>query len=121
MLQDLLDGDEIDLKDSNEIAWFTTKLEQAYYSAVQTGRDATFNRQYLIRKIIAWKLPYLKRSWSQKVYQASCEGREIKEFKEFLDFLNYYEDLARWMIDDGCDDLCKFFMDEDSCESMDED
>ena len=47
--------------------------------------------------------------------------KEIKEFKEFLDFLNYYEDLARWMIDDGCDDLCKFFMDEESCESMDED
>ena len=103
MLHHVLDNEKIDLKDPNAIAKFTAELVYIYYSAVQTKRDATFNSQALIMRIIECKLPYLRKEWALNVYRASCEGKEIIEFKEFLDFLDGQERFVRTLIDCGCD------------------
>ena len=87
MLEDIMSGQPLEARDSVGINKTVSKLEEAYFLAVETGRDADFNRKSLFRNILHARLPSLKSKWASRVAKAQTKGENLEKFEDFLRFL----------------------------------
>ena len=65
-----------------------SKLEEAYFLAVETDRDADFNRPSLFRNVLCALFPHLRSKWASKVAEAQTKGEKLDKFEDFVRFLN---------------------------------
>ena len=92
MLEALLEGPKLDALDAEEINIFVSSLEEIFSLAVETNRNGDFDREPLYKRILAAKLPFLKREWARHV-----EEKQMKrpKFMDFLTFLSLERKIAR--------------------------
>ena len=97
MIEDILSGKPLRARDAVGINSAISKLEEAYFLAVETGRDADFNRKSLFRSIIETLFPHLMTKWASEVAKVQTRGKSIDKFEDFLDFLNIQKRAASEM------------------------
>merc|ERR1712087_645198 len=94
MLEVLLKGKTIENNDAVGMNMAISKLEEAFFLAVETERDADFNRKSLFRTILGNMFPHLKNKWANKVAQAQTKGKPMNKFEDFLTFLTIQKKVA---------------------------
>ena len=97
MIDDILSGKVIESRDAVGINSAVSKLEEAYFLAVETGRDADFNRRSLFKNILNNLFPYLKLKWASEVTKALEKGEACDQFEHFLRFLTRQKRIASEM------------------------
>ena len=97
MIEDILNGKSIEAQDAVGVNTAISKLEEAYFLAVETGRDADFNRKSLFKNILATLFPYLKLKWASEVAKAQAKGKKMDSFENFLSFLTIQKRIASEM------------------------
>ena len=97
MIDDILSGKVIEARDAVGINSAVSKLEEAYFLAVETGRDADFNRRSLFKNILNNLFPYLKIKWASEVTKALEKGEACDKFEHFLRFLTRQKRIASEM------------------------
>ena len=96
MLSGVLKGEAIKKHEYEKAQEFILKVEEVYTMAVETNRQADFNRNSIIKRILQEKLPFLKEKWS---WHATRRQTEDLEFKQFLEFLLLHMRAATKMFD----------------------
>ena len=91
MLADAMSKGMLNKKDAEGINVFISKLEAAYFLAVETDRDGDFHRTSLFKFILTNSLPHLKYNWATYI-----EKKELKRptFEDFLKFLSLHRKIA---------------------------
>ena len=97
MIEDILAGKRLDARDAVGISTAISKLEEAYFLAVETGRDADFNRNSLFKNILSSLFPYLTIKWAAEVAKAQNKGKRLDTFEDFLCFLQVQKRVATVM------------------------
>ena len=97
MIEDILSGKTLEARDAVGINTAISKLEEAYFLAVETGRDADFNRKSLFRNVLTSLFPYLKIKWASEVAKAQALGKSLDKFEDFLRFLTVQKRVASEM------------------------
>ena len=97
MLEDILSGKRLEPRDAVGISTAISKLEEAYFLAVETGRDADFNRNSLFKNILTTLFPHLTIKWAAEVAKAQDRGEKRETFEDFLHFLSIQKRVATMM------------------------
>ena len=97
MIEDILSGKPLEARDAVAINTAVSKLEEAYFLAVETGRDADFNRNSLFKNILSSLFPYLTIKWAAEVAKAQNKGKRLDTFEDFLCFLQVQKRVATVM------------------------
>ena len=84
MLASILEGDSIGAQAHDAICEFTLKLEEVFTMAVETGRDADFNREAIYKKVLTLKLPFLRNKWA---WHLTKRGLKKPKFEDLMSFL----------------------------------
>ena len=93
MLDELLQGKQIEKSDAIGLQSFVLKLETTYQRAVETNRHSTFNSQDTINQIIRKRVKSLAVKWGQRrarkrlTWNDDDEDETEPTFVEFLDYL----------------------------------
>ena len=87
MIEDILSDKPLKAHDAVGINAAISKLEEAYFLAVETDRDADFNRRSLFRNILSTLFPHLISKWSSEVARAQAKGKKLDRFEDLLSFL----------------------------------
>ena len=90
MLEELLKGKPIESKDAVGMNKAISKLEEAFFLAVETDRDGDFNRKSLFQLILSELFPQLKTRWASEVAKALTRGKTMNKFEDFLSFLTMH-------------------------------
>ena len=85
MIASITSGEAIKANDHETIAEFTLKLEEVFSLAVETDRDADFNRDAIYKKILTSKLPFLLSKWA---WHLSKRGLKNPKFEDLMSFLS---------------------------------
>ena len=94
LLEDILSGGSLEADDPVGIDYAVSRLEDRYFLAVETGRDADFNRKSFFRVIIMTLFPHLKSKWASELAEAQTNGRSLYSFEDFLKFLTIQKYVA---------------------------
>ena len=94
MLQGLLQGKALKQNDAAEMDMAISKLEEAFFLAVETDRDGDFNRRSLFKTIITALFPHLRAKWGVWIAKALENGKTVTKFEDFLAFLTYQKRIA---------------------------
>ena len=94
MLEELLKGKTIENNDAVGMNMAISKLEEAFFLAVETDRDADFNRKSLFRTILSNMFPHLRNRWATEVAKAQTRGKTMDKFEDFLAFLTVQKKAA---------------------------
>ena len=97
MIEDILSGKPLEARDAVAINTAVSKLEEAYFLAVETGRDADFNRKSLFRNILESRFPFLMTKWAGEIAKAETKGETSRTFEDFLRFLSIQKRVASEM------------------------
>ena len=95
MLDDVLQGKQIEKSDARGMQTFVLKLETTYQRAVETNRQSTFNSQDTINQIIRKKLRCVAVRWgvtrTKKRLKWTDDDSDETE-PTFVEFLNYLKE-----------------------------
>ena len=94
MLEELLKGKTIENNDAVGMNMAISKLEEAFFLAVETERDGDFNRKSLFRTILSNMFPHLRNKWATEVAKAQTKGKTMDKFEDFLTFLTVQKKVA---------------------------
>ena len=95
MLEVLLTGEKVGVKDASGLQSFVLKLENVYAMALVTGRAGEFDKRGLYNSILSKKLPHLSDKWQAKWSKNEVsKGREYR-FKDFMEFLKLNSKIAQ--------------------------
>ena len=94
MLEELLKGKAIESNDAVGMNMAISKLEEAFFLAVETERDGDFNRKSLFRTILSNMFPHLRNKWATEVAKAQTKGKTMDKFEDFLTFLTVQKKVA---------------------------
>ena len=93
MLDQMLEGPQVQVKESEALQTFIFRLETVYQRAIETGRTVTFNTPEIVYTILHKKLsPFLNR-WAVEVVKHDEKHAERGEsvpdvtFEQFIKFL----------------------------------
>ena len=97
MLESLLAGEKLGVKDSQGLQSFVLKLENVYAMALETERAGEFDRKGLPIAILNKKVPHLADRWALKWSKNEVQKGKEYGFVEFLEFLKLYSRVALTM------------------------
>ena len=96
MLEELLAGETIEPNDAAGVNTFVSTLEETYFLAVETNRDAEFHRKSLHKQIIVRKLAFLKKKFATQIAERH-NTRKAWRFEAFLALLTVHKRMSTEM------------------------
>ena len=96
MLSGVLKGEAIKKHEYEKVSEFILKIEEIFTMAKENNREADFDRNSIIKRILQEKLPYLKEKWA---HHLSRMRNEDPTFSQFMDYLLVHMRAATHMTD----------------------
>ena len=102
MLDQLLEGPQVQVKESEALQTFIFRLETVYQRAVETGRTVTFNTPEIYNTILHRKLTPLLMRWAIEVVKHDKKfaknGSAVPDmtFEDFIEFLKTQQQITAY-------------------------